>query len=294
VVLVLERAPDLDALAADRRTFLAVLAAGVAGVLSGCSAAAGTGAGQADDRAIRTPAAAPVPGLPFPRSPALPLPPVPPPRPGRPRTFRAGPGGVGSGARVALTIDDGASPQTVAGYVDFAQRTGIPLTFSPNGIYRDSWQPHAFALRPLIEAGQVQVCNHTFTHLDMLVSGDSAIRADIERNEDWIQQVFGTTARPWLRPPFGRHSRRTDEVAGEAGYTRILMWEGSFGDARLLTPRVWMEQARQWLTGGRIILGHANHPTVTHLFDQLLALIRQRRLEPVTLDTMFGTSRATG
>jgi hypothetical protein len=55
-----------------------------------------------------------------------------------------------------------------------------------------------------------------------------------------------------------------------------------------------MEQAQQWLTGGRVVLGHANHPTVTHLFNQLVALIQQRKLQPVTLDTMFGTSRATG
>src|SRR5947199_161739 len=100
-------------------------------------------------------------------------------------------------------------------------------------------QPHATALRPLIEAGQVQICNHTYTHLDMLLSGDGAIRSDIERNEDWIQAVFGTTARPWLRPPFGRHSLRTDTVAGGLGYTRIPMWDGSFGDARLLPPQVW-------------------------------------------------------
>jgi hypothetical protein len=30
------------------------------------------------------------------------------------------------------------------------------------------------------------------------------------------------------------------------------------------------------------------------LFDQLQQLIADRNLQPVTLDTMFGTSRATG
>jgi len=41
-------------------------------------------------------------------------------------------------------------------------------------------------------------------------------------------------------------------------------------------------------------LGHANHPTVLGCFDQLVALIHSRTLTPVTLDEMFGTSRATG
>jgi hypothetical protein len=33
---------------------------------------------------------------------------------------------------------------------------------------------------------------------------------------------------------------------------------------------------------------------VLGLFDEILALIKQRNLTPVTMDEMFGTSRATG
>jgi hypothetical protein len=42
------------------------------------------------------------------------------------------------------------------------------------------------------------------------------------------------------------------------------------------------------------MLGHANHPTILSLFDQIQALIADRGLQPVTLDEMFGTSRAAG
>jgi hypothetical protein len=45
---------------------------------------------------------------------------------------------------------------------------------------------------------------------------------------------------------------------------------------------------------GTIVLGHANHPTVLGLFDQLQGLLAQRGLQPVTVDAMFGTSRAHG
>ena len=63
---------------------------------------------------------------------------------------------------------------------------------------------------------------------------------------------------------------------------------------RLLTPQVLMAQARRYLQPGAIMLGHANHPTVTELFGQIEARLRQRNLTPVTLDEMFGTSRQTG
>lgn len=212
------------------------------------------------------------------------------PHPGAPTVVLGGP----KSNMIALTIDDGYCDECVAGYVDFAERTGIHITFSPNGRYAPVWAPHVARLRPLIEAEQVQIANHTWSHRNLLGLSDKAIRDDIERNEEWIQQTFGITARPWFRPPFGAHSRRTDQVAGTLGYTEIVMWNGSFGDATLERPQELLDLARRWLRPGTIMLGHANHPTVIHLFDEIQGIIAERGLQPVTLDAMFGTSRATG
>jgi hypothetical protein len=55
-----------------------------------------------------------------------------------------------------------------------------------------------------------------------------------------------------------------------------------------------MDRARTFLQPGVIMLGHANRPTVLGLLDEVLDLMRERRLEPVTPDEMFGTSRAAG
>ncbi len=73
-----------------------------------------------------------------------------------------------------------------------------------------------------------------------------------------------------------------------------MLWDGSYSDSEVITPQFLMTQAQKYLKPGVIMLGHANHPTVLSLFDQIMDLIRQRGLEPVTMDEMFGTSRATG
>ena len=216
---------------------------------------------------------------------------VPAPNPGPPVTISHGPKTT---SQIAITIDDGYCLGCVASYVAFAESSGIHITFSPNGIYNDLWKPHASTLRSLIETGQVQIGNHTYSHQDVTRLSDSKLKSELERNEEWIQKTFGITSRPWYRPPFGRHNQHSDGIAGELGFTNILMWNGSFGDAALLTPQVLMAQAVRWLRPGTIMLGHANHPTVTHLFGQIQSIIAQRKLEPVTLDEMFGTSRATG
>lgn len=271
-----------------RRSLLLALAAGTAAVLAGDRTAPVAPAphGSPSWPGLR-------PGADIGRAEALPVRPalVPAAHPGPPVVVRAIPGAT---RHLALTIDDGDNADVVSAYVQFAADSGVHLTFNPNGIYASSWRPHATALRPLIDSGQVQLGNHTYSHLDLRRSTDSAVRAELERNEQWIEQTFGTTTRPWFRPPYGRHSAQTDAAAAVAGWTRVLMWNGSFGDARLLTPDVLLQQAQRYLNPGVVMLGHANHPTITGLYGQILELIHSRNLTPTTLDEAFGTSRATG
>ena len=294
----------------DRRMLLTVLAVGTAAAMTGC--------GVPTEPLTSSPAVGPVPrpqpAPPVPVNAARPAPAVnrpvqtggpdsvvspptlttdPPPQPGLPEVVTQLPYYALPGA-IALTIDDGFNPECVSAYVEFAQASGTHLTFNPNGLYSHIWEPHADVLRPLIEAGQVQIGNHTYHHKDLRRLSDRKLVAEIERNDEWVQQTFGITTRPWLRPPFGFRSSRTDELAGELGYTKILMWNGSFGDAAVLTQKVLLEQASKWLRPRTIMLGHANHPAVTHVYPEILALIQSRGLTPQTLDEAFGTTRASG
>jgi peptidoglycan/xylan/chitin deacetylase (PgdA/CDA1 family) len=223
--------------------------------------------------------------------PAPALPPIPGRHPGKFRLVSRAPAPT---SQIALTIDDGYCDECVTGYVTFAETTGIPITFSPNGAYRDSWDRQADRLRPLIERGQVQIANHTWSHPDLTKTGDAKIRDEIERNEDWIERRFGITARPWFRPPYGKHTTNTDGIAASVGFTNILLWNASFGDSTELTPEQLLGNAERYLQGGNILLGHANHRTVLGLFDRIQQLMYDRGLQPATLDTMFNTSRANG
>ncbi len=279
---------------ADRRRFLGLVAAGACAALAGCSV---TGDWTATTR--RTPATTTTgptttttpPPPPTTLAPVVQLDAVPPPRPGPPEVVFGGPA---RSTGTAVTIDDGFCTDCVTFYVGLAQRTGLHLTFSPNGTYRAMWEPHAPVLRDLIAAGQVQLGNHTYSHPDLVKLSDSTIRKEIEQNDQWLEQTFGITARSWFRPPYGSHNPHTDGVVGELGYTRILLWNGSFGDSAPISPQQLLALAGQYMTPGRIVLGHANYPTIEPLWGQIEALISTRGLTLVTLDEMFGTSRNTG
>lgn len=192
----------------------------------------------------------------------------------------------GTGNLLALTVDDGTSSEVVGAYCDFIKKSGMRITFFPNG-RNPSWTDHAPALRPLVESGQVQLGNHTWSHPDLTRLSDADIADEISRNEAFLNNTYGVSGRPFLRPPYGFHNNRVDSIAAGLGYTTMTMWYGSLGDSSVLTPDQVLANARTWFTAQRIVIGHANHHAVTERFDQLAGLIHSRQLQTVTLDDVF-------
>jgi peptidoglycan-N-acetylglucosamine deacetylase len=275
-----------------RRRFMKLLAGGAALALAGC-----TGGSRALTRRRRTVVLPPVASsAPIVADagggPPLTFDTIPPARPGAARVVSSAPS---STRQIALTIDDGYCGECIARYVDFAHQSGIHITFNPNGAFNKLWTPSIVSsVREMIALQQVQIGNHTWSHPNLLGISDTAIAREITRNEDWIAQTFGVTARPYFRPPYGNYNAHVKSVAGELGYTTILMWNGTFGDATVETPTELIQLAEQWMQPGTIMLGHLNHPAILSLFDQVQHIITSRNLQPVTLDEMFGTSRITG
>ncbi len=273
----------------DRRRFLtrlgfSVLAAGL-----------GAGAVVAGDLVGSRPAPViPPRGLGAPRSHPRPLPTpmqLPPYFPVPQLTKVKVPGGTitrlpGDGNLLALTVDDGGSSEVVGAYAEFARTTGMRFTFFVTAKY-PSWTDNAAAIRPLVENGQIQLGNHTWSHPDLTKLSDGAIQDELGRTGDFIQSTFGTDARPYFRPPYGFHDGRVDAAARAIGYSTPVLWYGSLSDSGLNTDDQEMQFARQWFLPQHIVIGHANFPTVTHVFDQLAQLIRDRSLQPVTLNDVF-------
>jgi peptidoglycan/xylan/chitin deacetylase (PgdA/CDA1 family) len=258
----------------ERRRFLLALAAG----LAGAAAARGTGGGTAPRPA---PAAPPLAAA------AVTAVEAPPPGPLLPPTgvVQSLPPG---GPSLALTIDDGTNGEVVAAFARFAADTGTRLTFFPNGCYR-SWEENADALRPLVESGQVAVGNHTWSHPDLTTLDDRGVAEEIGRNRDFLRSVFGVRDSPFFRPPYGARDARIDRISADQGHPTVVMWDGTLEDHRVLTPAQLMDAARRWFAAQRIVVGHANHATVTTVYGELLELIAERGLQTVTLADVWAT-----
>jgi peptidoglycan/xylan/chitin deacetylase (PgdA/CDA1 family) len=263
-----------------RRRFLGALAA---------ATVAGVGAARlVVDPQPRTFAQAPAARVPT-SGPTAPSPLLPPPPLGA-RIPLPGGGALnkipGQGDLLALTVDDGVSSQVVRAYTQFAKDTGIRLTFFVNGIYK-SWTENLDMLRPLVESGQIQLGNHTWSHPDMTTLPKDQIAQQIGRNDQFLKKTYGVAAKPFWRPPYGKHNAAVDAVAADFGYTVPTLWSGSLSDSTVITEDYILKMADKYFTPQSIVIGHLNHQPVTHVYPQLVEIIRDRNLRTVTLNDVF-------
>lgn len=193
----------------------------------------------------------------------------------------------GDGNQLALTVDDGASSPVVAAFAQFCRDTGTRLTFFVNGD-NASWTDNAPTLRPMVDSGQIQVGNHTWSHPYLNRLSLAEVGDQIRRNADFLRNTYGTDGTPYFRPPFGIHNADIDGVAADQGYTTVTMWSGTIGDSLPENEASLIAAATRSFTPQQIILAHANLPTISHCFTQLHDLITSRNLQTVTLRDVFG------
>ena len=193
----------------------------------------------------------------------------------------------GDGNQLALTVDDGASVPVVGAFAQFCHDTGTRLTFFVNGA-NSSWSVNAPALRPMVDSGQVQMANHTWSHPYLNRMGLDAVADQIRRNADFLRNTYGADGTPFFRPPYGVHNADIDRVAADHGYTTVTMWSGDVGDSRPENESSLIANAAKSFQPQQIVITHANLPTITHCYAQLLDLIQSRNLQTVTLNDVFG------
>lgn len=201
------------------------------------------------------------------------------------------PGGVlsslsGAGDLLALTVDDGVNSDVVRAYTQFAKDTGVRLTYFVNGIY-PAWMDHVDLLRPMVDDGQIQLANHTWSHPNMTRLPLVAVAEELRHNHDFLWKTYGVDVRPYFRSPYGARNAHVDKVAGDLGYTTDTLWSGTLEDQNVIPEAEIVKMAQAYFTPQAIVIGHLNHLPVTNVYRQLVDIIRARRLRTVTLDDVF-------
>ncbi len=199
--------------------------------------------------------------------------------------------GPRSRREIALTFDNGPSPEGTGQILDLLAREDVRATFFMLGA---SVEKHPDLARAVVEAGHL-VGNHGYTHRNLMWARSQATANQLDRGYRAIESTCGVGPRLY-RPAFGARSFSMPGLLRKRGW-RMVHWTSSAGDWRLNSARnltSWVPAVRN----GDILLWHdgvrrqAMSPrTVTiAALSQVIPFLRNRGFEFVTVEDMLNPS----
>ncbi len=135
--------------------------------------------------------------------------------------------------------------------------------------------------------------NHSYSHPDFRDLTPQQMRDEITRTEAAVGDHADTPMRPWFRPPLGGWNSEVVQVVASAGYRATIMWDIDTIDWRPEedggpTASDMVDKVVSRAQGGSIVLMHLGGFNTFEALPAMLAGLRAKGLEPVTLGEMLG------
>lgn len=184
---------------------------------------------------------------------------------------------------IALTFDDGPSPQTTAALLNGLKARGAHATFFLIG---EQIAGNEDLVRRMKNEGH-QVGGHSFTHA-RLDTADAAALAEIQKTDDALRAVLGD-GEYWVRPPWGFASDALKRsVSVPLIYWTLDTMDWSVRNCDLVAHHI-IENAKS----GDIVLLHDLYETSVEAALQAIDVLSEQGYEFVTLDELFSCAGVT-
>lgn len=181
-------------------------------------------------------------------------------------------------ACVALTFDDGPSPETTPGLLDLLKEEGVRATFFVEGRWAQAYPD--LVRREVAEGHSVE--NHTWDHPDLATLPANQVASQIESTDQAIAAA-GVPAPTLIRAPYGSAG---DAVAATVDKP-LVFWSVDAFDWRDQQPGVFVPRLLDGLEPGGIALMHDIYPSTVEGQRLLIGTLRERGYTFVTVPQLL-------
>jgi peptidoglycan/xylan/chitin deacetylase (PgdA/CDA1 family) len=185
---------------------------------------------------------------------------------------------------IALTFDDGPHPRT-EDLLAVLRQAPVSATFFVVGKMADRYPQ---IIRDIAKDGH-QLANHTYTHRNMSQLPSDEVISELEQTRAVVQRLTGQDAY-LFRPPGGGFSRRTVRLTAQAGY-RMVLWSVLTDDVEGASPKFIRQRILKGAEDGGIVLMHSGIKTTVDVLPGVIAQLRERGYNFVTVSTLLGLPR---
>jgi peptidoglycan/xylan/chitin deacetylase (PgdA/CDA1 family) len=186
------------------------------------------------------------------------------------------------GRYIAMTFDDGPSATLTPKLLDLLAAHHIKATFFVIG---ENVAEHPEIVARAAREGH-EIGNHSWSHPNFGKMSDPAVRSQLQRTDDAIQNATGE--RPTvMRPPYGSITAREKRwIHDEFGY-RVILWDVDPLDWKRPGPAVVRNRILKDTQPGSIVLSHDIHPGTIEAMPSTLDALDAKGFKFVTVSELI-------
>lgn len=187
-----------------------------------------------------------------------------------------------SGARAALTFDDGPNPATTPRILDILKEQGVHATFFVTG---ENAAKYPELVRRIVAEGH-ELGAHSWDHDNLSKMTESQVKADLARTEAAVNKALGMSyPLSQVRPPYGAVSSAVRAAIGPE--RENVLWNVDTLDWKHRSSKKTVENVFDPATGvsptdGGVILMHDIHASTVPAVEPIIDGLKLRGYDIVT------------
>ncbi len=184
---------------------------------------------------------------------------------------------------IALTFDDGPYPVFTPMLLDVLHDLHVAATFFLIGQDAEQWPD----LTRRIEADGNEIADHTYSHPNLDQETPQEVRKEIVDGGATLWALsHDPGARTLMRPPHGRYTERTLQIAQQLGYS-VVLWTDDSGDWRTVTVQQLQRHLLAHATAPEIVLLHSGKLATIEALPRVVERFKQAGYRFVTVGSML-------
>jgi peptidoglycan-N-acetylglucosamine deacetylase len=190
------------------------------------------------------------------------------------------------GPYIAMTFDDGPSPETTPRLLDILKQRNIKATFFMIG---QNAQANPTIVQRILAEGH-EIGNHSWTHPQLSKLSDDRVTEEITKTQTAIKNACGYTP-VLLRPPYGAiTARQKDWIEKQFGLS-VIIWSVDPFDWKRPGASVIEQRILAGARPGAIVLSHDIHKQTVDAMPATLDALAAKGFKFVTVSQLIAMNK---
>ncbi len=193
--------------------------------------------------------------------------------------------------QIALTFDDNTSTQHGLATLHVLEKYKVHATLFVIGNAVASYASLSREIAVGVGEGLFEVGDHTWSHPELTKVSAATVASQIGGGTAAFTKFTGVRTVPLFRPPYGSTNSIVAAVAGEKGFTDVVLWD--------VDPRDWAGGSGKSIEdavvshahNGAVVVMHLSAPHTAEALPGIIARLRAKGYELVSISEMIKGDR---